>query len=645
MINSFRSFFQSKLGLGLTLAFLGLIALAFASMDVSSTGTFGGLSGTNSVAVVGDESVTTAELRESANNSFREVQGNDPTLTMEQFLSDGGLEQVFDTLLDRVSVSEFGRMLGLRAGENLINSEIRMISAFRGADGNFSEEMYRNALRSQGLTDKIVREDLTDGLIARQVLIPAVFGAKMPDKMLRRYVSQLKERREGSIALIPSEAFLPENDPTDKQLQAFYRANRSDFTRPERRTARYAVFGAEAMSESIEPTAAEIRQRYEQNADMYRASEERTFTQLIVPTKQAADSFRERIAGGASMASVASDAGLETSQIGPIRREDYAQQVNSAVANAVFSANEGGVAAVARSPLGYHVVRIDDVTRIAAQSLAQARPEIEQALRAKKQRRALNEFAAEIESRLNGGESFKQVADALKLDIETTEPLLASGAVFEGEQGERAPEVVMPLVATLFQMDEGNPQIAEVEVGETFVLFEAASISPSAPPPLAQIRDEVSLAWKMAEGAKEAKKAADSILKRVAGGSSLAAAIRAEETRLPPSQPLNVTHEQLLQQQRSNPPVALMFAMSEGTAKRLEAPSNAGFFLVELDEITAGEVDEDDPLFAQARDGYANILSREFGDQLRVAIRNDVGIERNPEAVDAVRRELTGATR
>jgi len=645
MINSFRSFFQSKLGLGLTLAFLGIIALAFASMDVSSTGTFGGLSGTNSVAVVGDESVSTAELRESANNSFREVQGNDPTLTMEQFLEEGGLSQVFNTLLDRVSVSEFGRILGLRAGDNLVNSEIRTISAFRGPDGNFSDEMYRNALRSQGLTDKIVREDLSDGLIARQVLIPAVFGAKMPDKMLRRYISQLKEARKGSLAAIPSEAFLPDEDPSDKQLQDYYRANRADFTRPERRTARYAVFGTEAMRDSIEPTQAEIRQRYQQNADMYRASEERTFTQLIVPTKQAADSFRDRIAGGASMASVASEAGLETSQIGPIRREDYAQQVNSAVANAVFSADEGSVAAVARSPLGYHVVRIDDVTRIAAKSLAEARPEIEEALRAEKQRRAMNEFAAEIETRLNSGESFKQVADALDLEIETTQPLLASGAVFDGEQGERAPDVVMPLVPTLFQMEEGNPQIAEVEVGETFVLFEAASISPSAPPALKDIRDEVSFAWKMAEGAKEAKKAADRILKRVAGGSTLAAALREEEKRLPPARTITVTREELLQQQRSNPPLALMFAMAEDTAKRLAVPNNGGYFIVELDEIIAGEVDEEDPIFAQARDGYAGILSREFGDQLRVAIRDEVGIEQNPEAVDAVRRELTGATR
>lgn len=644
MINFIRSFFQSKIGIGVTLAFLVLIALAFASADVSTTGTFGGLSGTNNVAVVGDEEVTSAELRQSAENAFRQVQQNEPTLSLEVFIEEGGLGQVLDTLLDRVSISEFGRMLGLRAGDNLINSEIQMIPAFRGADGNFSQELYRTTIQQQGLTDQIVREDLTDGLIARQVLIPAVFGAKLPDSIVRRYATQLRERREGSIALVPSELFVPENDPTDKQLQAYYRENRTEFVRPERRRVRYAVFGAETLGDRIQPTQAEIRQRYEQNRDLYRASEERTFTQLIVPTRQAAESFKSRIEGGASIDSVASDAGLESSEIGPIVREDYAQQANSTVAEAVFAADEGDVAEIARSPLGFHVVRIDDVTRIAARSLEQARPEIEQALRNEKQRRALNEFASEIENRVNGGESFRQVADALDLETETTEQLIATGAVFGGERGDTAPEVVQPLVDTVFQMEEGQPQIAEVEAGETFVLFEAASITPSAAPPLNEIREEVTVRWQRAEGAKAALKAAERILKRVRDGSTLAAAMRAEETRLPPARPLNVTREQLMQQQQSNPPVALMFAMAEGTAKRLEAPNNGGYFLVSLDDITAGELEEDDPLIAQARTGYGNVLSREYGDQLRAAIRQELNVERNDEAVDAVRRQLTGAT-
>ena len=245
---------------------------------------------------------------------------------------------------------------------------------------------------------------------------------------------------------------------------------------------------------------------------------------------------------------------------------------------------------------------------------------------------------------MNNGESFRQVAEGLDLDAKVTAPLLASGAVFDGEQGERAPPEVQPLLTTVFQMEEGRPQIAQGQGGDTFILFETESITPSAAPPLAEIREEVSVMWKLAEGQKEARKAADRILKRVNSGSTLAAAMRAEDTPLPPARPVNVTREQLMQQQQPNPPIALMFAMTEGSAKRLPAPGDQGYFLVALEEVTAGELDADDPLIGQARAGYGQILLREYGDQMRVAIRSEVGVEQSDDAVAAVRRELTGAT-
>ena len=73
MISYFRKFFSSKLGLGLTLAFLGLIAFAFASSDVANTGTFGGVAGGDRVAVVGDEKIGTAELSQSVTAALDRV--------------------------------------------------------------------------------------------------------------------------------------------------------------------------------------------------------------------------------------------------------------------------------------------------------------------------------------------------------------------------------------------------------------------------------------------------------------------------------------------------------------------------------------------------------------------------------------------
>ena len=51
MLTFFRNFFSSKLGIGVTMGFLVLIAVAFAGGDIANTGQFGGVAGGDRVAL------------------------------------------------------------------------------------------------------------------------------------------------------------------------------------------------------------------------------------------------------------------------------------------------------------------------------------------------------------------------------------------------------------------------------------------------------------------------------------------------------------------------------------------------------------------------------------------------------------------
>ncbi|QYU69730.1 hypothetical protein J4558_06260 [Leptolyngbya sp. 15MV] len=120
--------------------------------------------------------------------------------------------------------------------------------------------------------------------------------------------------------------------------------------------------------------------------------------------------------------------------------------------------------------------------------------------------------------------------------------------------------------------------------------------------------------------------------------------MRAENPRLTDLDTINLSREDLARQGgRVPPPLALMFSMAEGTSKRLEAPGQGGWFLVDLDQIETGTIARDNPLYAQARRELGVALGREYGDQFRAAMRAEVGVERNAAAIEAVRRQLTGA--
>ena len=642
MISIFRNFFSSKLGLGLTLGFLGLIAFAFASSDVANQATFGGVSGGDRVAVVGDEKIGNADFSRAVANGVDQVRQENPTITLPVFAAQGGFEEVLEQMIDRYAIGVYARKYGLRAGENLVNSEILDIPSFRGPDGNFSQQSFQESLRRLNMNEAMLRREIGDSLLARQIIVPGLSGAQMPQKFAMRYASLLRERREGSVAFIPSASFAPDGDPTEQQLSAYYEENRDDYIRPERRVIRYAMFGFENLDTDVTPTDEEIAARYERDRALYAASEDRTITQLIVPTKDSANSIRDRVNGGASFASVAREAGFSTTQIGPINKEDYGNQASDAVATAVFAASRGQIAQPARSSLGWHVVRVDNVTSIAGRSLANVTPEIREQLLQEKRAFALADLSARIEEQVDSGVALSQVAQELEVEISSTAPITADGRIY-GVPGAQLPPQLVGAVNTAFQMDEGEPQLAEIARGTTFMIFEVSDITQSAAAPLDEIREQIVLSWRLAEGAELARAAADRVIERVGANSSLAAAMGEEETPLPPVDELNINRQQLLAQGQQIPPaLALMFSMAEGTTKRLEAPNDLGWFVVDLTDIETPEIAANDPVIAASRQQLRGAIGDELAQQMTRAMRQELGVETNSAALEAVKRQMTG---
>lgn len=642
MIQLIRSLFNSKTGLAITFGFIALIALAFGIGDVAGTGTFGGIAGGDRVAVVGDEKIGNAEFSRSVTAAIDQVRQDNPTVTMPEFIAQDGLEAVFEQLVDRYALAGYARRYGLRAGENLVNSEILKIPAFRGLDGNFSQEVYQAAIGQQGLTDAMVRRGFADSLLSDQLIRPATIGAFLPQKFALQYTALIKERRIGAVAYIPSALFAPGRDPTGKELSAFYASHREKYIRPERRVIRYATFGVESLDESVKPTDAEIRARYDRDKAQYATQETRSFTQLILPTQDAARALRDRALAGVSLAALAREAGFSTSSIGPVSRSAYATQTNTEVASAAFAAASGTIAAPARGPLGWHLVRVDTIERIPARSLEQASAEIAEQLLVEKRAAALADISARVEEELDNGTSLTEMARDLGVEVSSSPELTADGRIY-GRQNLSAAPQIMVAVETAFQMEEGEPQLTEIVRGTDFMIFEASNIVPAAAAPLAEIRPEVTLQWRLAEGSKAARQAIDRIVKRLKAGDSLDKALAAEKEKLPPVDRINMNREELLAQgQRIPPPLALFFSMAQGTSKWLAAANDLGWYLVNLERISTGKVAADDPLIALTQAQMREALSNEYQDQLVAAMRKELGVERNEAAIEAVRKQLLG---
>lgn len=648
MISFFRRIFASKVGLALTFAFVGLIAFAFATADVSSSGTFGGVTGSGTAAKIGDLELTASELNQSVNNAFRAEQRQNTQLDLKSYVDGGGFESVLERLINSFAIAAFGEKYGMTAGKRLVDAEIADVPSFQGADGQFSEENFRRALQQQGISENQIRDDFTRNLLAEQLLTPASYGAFVPTKLVVPYASLLLESREGKIAIIPSAAFIDQTKPADTAVKAFYSQNSDRYTIPERRTINYALFDKSRFNDRINPTDQEIEGYYNLNRETYSASETRNLEQVILPTEAAAKTLADQINGGQSMSDAAEAVGLSVAEIGSVTKSSFSGTASQAVADATFSTDSGKVSTPAQSALGWHIVRVIGIDQIPGKSLAQARTEIIQQLKTEQIDEALAELTVRMEDEFAAGSSLGDIAKAEELKVESTPALLANGQNPDDQNYRPIPEMQRILPIAFSVEEDSSAQVVEIIPGQQYAIMAVTNIQEAAPPPLESIKPLVERDFVLDQGSKKAKTVADDIAKKVGEGVAFSKAIADAKVKLPPVDRVKSTRAELAQMSQQGqvpPPLTLMFSMAEGTSKALRAPRDQGWFVVALDKIIPGQASERPDLLTATTAQFKQVFGNEYTEQFINAMKEDVGVERNDSALSTVKSQLTGRTR
>ncbi|MEM6586792.1 MAG: peptidylprolyl isomerase, partial [Pseudomonadota bacterium] len=496
----------------------------------------------------------------------------------------------------------------------------------------------------QRTSDASLRSALADGLLSQQSVLPALISPPVPEKIARRYASLFLERRTGQIALIPSSLFLTEDDPDPSAVEAYYGENNAIYVEPERRTIRFAVLNSDNLTADITPTQTEIAERFEATKDQYAARESRDITSFTVPKQEGANALVEQIRAGKSLDVAARDAGFNTTQALDRDQEQVSSTVSYAAAQAIFATVEGEVADPAQTTLGYIIARVDKITNIPERTLDDVSDEISEALTVEKRAAALADLTARVEEEVDQGTSLTEIADVFELALNESPSLLSDGRVY-GDPRTQPNPALAPILSTAFALDESQPQLDVLVPGSQFLVYDVTQINESAAPPLATIQERVTRDLQLSIASEAAKEAAERVLGKAQAGTDLKAALGEEEKPIPPADDVTLARQELQQLSARGPippALALMFSMAKGTVKLLEAPRNQGWILVALNDISTDELPDETPIVEGLRTQLAEIVADEYSDQLVRAMRESVGVERNDDAVQAVRAQLAG---
>ncbi|MEI8030706.1 MAG: SurA N-terminal domain-containing protein [Comamonadaceae bacterium] len=313
------------------------------------------------------------------------------------------------------------------------------IASLRLPDGKLDMDRYRQLAASQGLTpeglEARVRRDLSVRQVEAGVVASGFSAAAVADVSLTAFF----ERREVQVVNFNTSDYASRINPTDAELDAFYKANQSMFQAPEQANIEYLVLDLESVKKSISINEADLRSYYDQNVARLSGKEERRASHILInAAKDAPAAERQKAKARANELLLAARKSPESfSDLAKKNSQDTGSAANGGdleffargamvkpFEDAAFAMKKGDISEVVESDFGYHIIKLTDIKSPKQRSFEELRASIEADL---KTQQAQRKFAETAETFTNGvyeqSDNLKSIADKLKLDIRTANNL------------------------------------------------------------------------------------------------------------------------------------------------------------------------------------------------------------------------------
>lgn len=642
MIASFRRLSKSAAGKLIMVVFFLLIMASFAMGDIASfkSGTFS--FGSDALVKIGDQEVGDRDMSRAMERRLSEVRQQAPTADYSTIAAD--FEPLLKLVIDQKTLQAFADKFGFTLSKRLIDGEIANLPNARGLDGKFSEQAYANFLAQQRLTDKEVRALISGGVMQRLLLTPVATSTRVPVGYATPYAAMLLELRQGDVANIPSSAFRQGLKPTDADLQRYYAANRARYIVPEQRVLKMARIGPELVA-GLAASEQEIAAYYKANQAAYGSKEIRVISQAVVPDQASANGVATRARGGATLQAAAAPVGSNAAvtSLGAQSRDAYSSLAGQKAAAAVFAAPSGSVVGPIQSDFGWIVAKVEQVRSEGGKSLAAAKPEIAAKLTADKRKEALTDLVTRIEDAIDDGSNLAEAAAAGKLQVTET-PLITANGTDRANPAFRFPPELAPALKSGFELAPNDEPVIEALPNDAgYVLVAPSQVVAAAPAPLQDVRDKVAEGWINQQALARAKAIATAIAAKTGRGMPLAQAVKEAGVTLPPSRPVEMRRIEMTEMGTNVPAqLRMLFTLGEGKSRMVADPQSRGFSVVRVNKITPGNALTQPGLIGRVQSEFQQAIAEEYARQFLAAIRAELGVKRNEEAIAATKKRISG---
>ncbi|MGA3032684.1 MAG: peptidylprolyl isomerase [Terracidiphilus sp.] len=345
---------------------------------------------------------------------------------------------------------------------------------------------------------KDFEDGVKDDITARRLEALITSGVTVSDQEIRDSYRKQNIKIKFDYAVISSDDVTKTINPSDSDLEAFFKKNAARYAQavPEQRKIAYFAFTANQIPGGVSPpTQPQIQQYYNEHLTEYQVPEQATSRHILISLPEGADAKTDAAAkakaemvlkqlqSGGSWADLAKkysdDPGSKDSggELGPAQRGKMVPAFDTAI----FTQKIGDIQIV-KSNFGYHIVQVESRQTAHTKPLSEVQADIQAALERQSSAAAQQSYAETLTSEAikNG---LEKTAATHHLELITTPPVGRDGVI------PALPDSAQ-LLTKAFVAKQGDPP-QSAPTGEGYAIFQVTGIAPAHAPSFADWKSHV----------------------------------------------------------------------------------------------------------------------------------------------------------
>ena len=475
------------------------------------------------VAEVDGKEITQSDWDRAHQNEVDRLRTSMPTLDVKLLDSPQARYATLEQLVrDRV-IAAAAEKFKFTTSDQRLARELQQspeIAALRRPDGTLDMERYRQLLGSQGMTPEMFEANVRADLSRRQVLAGVGASGFSSATAAAMALNAYFEKREIQVARFNTADLAAKLNPTDAELEQFYKANEKLFQAPEQANIEYVLLDVDAVKKNISVNEADLKTYYEQNAQRLSVAEERRASHILITSpKTASAAEREKAKAKAEeLLAVVKKAPDTFADVARKNSQDPGSAINGgdldffargamvkSFEDAAFSMKKGDLSGVVESDFGYHIIKLTEIKAPKQRSFEEMKTELEADL---KKQQAQKKFSETAEAFTNGvyeqSDSLKPIAERLRLEVKSAANVARQPVA--GAKGVLAnPKFLNALFAPDAIEKKRNTEAVEVAPSQ-LASGRIVQYTPARTQPFDEVKGIVRQRWLAQRGAEEARK-------------------------------------------------------------------------------------------------------------------------------------------